>query len=94
MDLEPGHRPGRRIVSLAWWLYGGMVAVSLVWGGLRGHMPQWWTISSAAGLAAAVVLGVGGGALGVGSSRVAEKLLPGVARLADRSRAPKRHPDA
>ncbi|MCO4769571.1 MAG: CPBP family intramembrane metalloprotease [Deltaproteobacteria bacterium] len=81
-------KPGR-IVGLAAGLYSAMLGVGLVWGLLRGLLPEWWDYPGPFDDAGptpwtAIALGAGLGLLGVALSYALERTVEGVRRLGDR----------
>ncbi len=81
----PARRGGAdKLVGLGAVMYAAMLALALIWGLLRGLVPQWWTFDSLGPVAPALGLGVLGGLAGVALSRSMEAGVPGVRKLGER----------
>ncbi len=81
---DPSAREARRLLTLSAWLYGGMVAVSLVWGVARDLTGGWWRFDGPVPIATALALGVLVGAGGIVVTRLLEHTVDGVRRLGER----------
>ena len=85
VSLKPGARPeARRLLNLSAWMYGGMVAVSLVWGFARDLTPSWWRLETPNEVALALGLGAAVGLAGIGVSRLLERTVEAVRNLGAR----------
>ena len=72
------------MVHMALGLYGGMLAVAVTWGSLRGLWPEWWRFDSPRGIAEAAVAGTTVGLVAILLSWQMERGLTGVRALSDR----------
>ena len=82
---EPGPpREAQRLVALSAGLYGGMVALALTWGLLRGLTSHWWTMDGGAAVATALGFGILVGAGGVGVTLALEETVEAVRSLGAR----------
>jgi uncharacterized protein len=82
--IQQRRTPVDKLVGMAVVLYGGMVAIALLWGLLRGLQTGWWTFDSGRHVPAAVGFGVALGLVGVALSFEMERHVPGVKALGDR----------
>ena len=79
--------PDRRsegLVRTAALMYGGMMALALLWATLRGLTPGWWTFDSAWDVPPALALGLALGLSGVLLSQQLDRWVAGIRKLGDR----------
>ena len=65
-------------------LYGGMIAIALIWGTLRGLVAGWWSFDSGWDVPPAVALGVAFGLIAVVISQQLDRRVEGIRKLGER----------
>jgi len=82
--MKAPDRRSESLVRMAAGMYGGMMALALVWGMFRGLTPGWWSFDSGWDVPPAVALGVALGLGGVLLSRQMELNVEGIRKIGDR----------